>query len=263
VIEHGWVPLVIFAVLAGVWLYYRPWFPAEGSERRHAFTDAMYAGVVSGLVTGIMVGIFIWWVQERFERRREREMYVREVTVFRENLRDAMQQPHLIFNENAQMTVPQAAQAAIAVIRAAPLDLWLDHLPHWKPLLGAAKAFHRRYVDFTAVARQFDAELDYRIRHYLVAQQMGQQHLDKARRYVISRILRATDEELTIAVGHNPSLRERFEAMHAELVAMPDLVRLEGTYVAARRHLQAATQVLRTELDRSLGSLDDPDARAD
>src|SRR5438552_14854082 len=55
---------------------------------------ALYTGLFIAVIAGLIVVIAVWLLQSRYERRRLRQQYVRDVAILKEKIRYALNSPH-------------------------------------------------------------------------------------------------------------------------------------------------------------------------
>src|SRR5215470_10268828 len=82
---------------------------------------ALYTGPLIAVIAGLVVGIAVWLILARFERRRRRQQYTRDVAIIKEKIRSALDIPHETDIASIR-TLPQPARTIAEVIAVWPLD---------------------------------------------------------------------------------------------------------------------------------------------
>ncbi|OGP68248.1 MAG: hypothetical protein A2W27_02975 [Deltaproteobacteria bacterium RBG_16_44_11] len=131
-----------------------------------AFWPALYSGLLYSIVTGIVVGVIVLFVQRHAEGKAARRSYVRELSIAKEQIREAMSCPNPFTISSAIESVPQSARAAIEVVRHWPISLWREELTDHKPLLDAIHELQLSYSQFKISAQHFDYLLQQFARDY-------------------------------------------------------------------------------------------------
>ncbi len=128
----------------------------ESSQFWMAFWPALYSGVIYSIVTGIVVGLSVLFVQRYAEKRMARRSYARELSILKDQIREAMSGPEQFTISSASGSAPQLARHAIEVIRPWPISLWREELADHKALLDNIYELQVSYSQFKIVAQHLD-----------------------------------------------------------------------------------------------------------
>jgi hypothetical protein len=159
----------------------------ERKEFKAQFWPALWSGIVSSILTGVIVGLLLLYWQRSVEDRAARQSYTREVSVLRQNIREAVAIPDVFRIGSARSSVPPQAEAVMKVLRELPISMWREELSHEKPFLDSVHDFQRAYAAFVSSATEFDTNLSQFARSYNAARGVIQVNDGMVAAYVLGR----------------------------------------------------------------------------
>ena len=163
----------------------------ERKEFKAQFWPALWSGIVSSIITGVIVGLFVGLLlldwQRSVEDRAARQSYAREVSVLRQNIREAVAIPDVFRIGTARNSVPPQAEAAMEILRELPISMWREELPQEKAFLDSTHDFQRAYAAFVSSATEFDTNLSQFARGYNAARGVIQVNDGMVTAYVLGR----------------------------------------------------------------------------
>lgn len=151
------------------------------------FWPALWSGIVSSILIGVIVGLFLLYWQRSVEDRAARQSYAREVSVLRQNIREAVAIPDVFTIGSARNSVPPQAEAAMKILREQPISMWREELSQKKPFLDSAHDFQRAYAAFVSSAAEYDKNLSQFARGYHAARGVIQVNDGMVAAYVLGR----------------------------------------------------------------------------
>ena len=245
--------LIALGLLVGLfvaiwWLFEQPGIPDFEPEDTKAFSiafwSALYAGILASLPTGLIVGFFVWWAQERVEKRRVRREYEREVALLQERIRPVLNQENPIIISTAVGSESPPVQAIIALLIDQPIELWRANLPSPNPFLDAIKELQKVHSDFITTARKLDFYLKQFIRAYHASKDIDSINDQERHFFCVGRIQGVSPEAIVpwIDMPNSaiPQLEEVFTTATAES-AVQEQIKL---YLGARTRVLEKLEVL-------------------
>ena len=206
----------------------------------------LYTGPLIAVIAGLVVGIAVWLILSRFERRRRRRQYARDVAIIKEKIRSALDIPHETDIASIR-TLPQPARTVAEIISEWPLDQLKQSSPKKQKLFDLLKAFQQAHAQFALTAIQLQQPVRAYIRQFCQQSNLPIAEDAKYESFYLGRILQFQNEAIMVWTGITPDTLPGLEKLLEFILADKGVVRLGLTYVEARGDLEAALDKIRIE----------------
>jgi hypothetical protein len=207
---------------------------------------ALYTGLFIAVIAGLVVGIAVWLVQSRYERRRIRQQYTRDVAILKEKIRSALDIPHE--TDIASICIlPQPARTIAEVISEWPLDQLKQNSPKKQKLFDLLKVFQQARSNFALTAIQLQQPVRAYIRQFCQQSNLPIPEDAKYESFYLGRMLQFQNKAIMVWTGITPDRLPGLEKLLEFILADKGVVRLGLAYVEARGDLEVALDRIRTE----------------
>ncbi len=207
---------------------------------------ALYTGLLIAATAGLVVGIAVWLVQSRYERRRLRQQYARDVAILKEKIRSALDNPHETDIASIR-TLPQPARTIAEVISESSLDQLKEKSPKKQKLFDLLKAFQQARSKFALTAMQLQQPVRAYIRQFCQQSNLPIAEDANYESFYLGRVLQFQNKAIMVWTGITPDSLPGLEKLLEFIFADKGVVRLGLTYVEARGDLEAALDKIRAE----------------
>lgn len=226
--------------------------PSGSSEAIHfwiSFWSQLYSGFLSSILTGFIVGLVVWWVQLRAEQRRTRNDAARELALFREKLRNAVEEPDILNFQTATDSIPPAARAIHSVVSNHPVDYWYSVLKRHRAFLDEVKRFQHAHTAFGKAAQRLDVALRQVIRLHNAARGAIAVNDPYDHAYFLGRLHGMSDEEILPWIDlPSKTHSSRFESSFSAAMADEEVASRVDEYQRRREELVSHIEKLETLL---------------
>jgi hypothetical protein len=207
---------------------------------------ALYTGLFIAVIAGLVVGIVVWLVQARYERRRRRQQYTRDVTTLKEKIRSALDNPHETDIASIR-TLPQPARTVAEVISESSLDQLKQKSPKKQKLFNLLKAFQRARAKFALTAIELQQPVRAYIRQFCQQNNLPLSEDAKYESFYLGRMLQFQNKAIMVWTGVTPDRLPGLEKLLEFILADKGVVQLGLAYIEAKGDLEDALDRIRTE----------------
>lgn len=214
--------------------------PIEGQDVNNfwvSFWASLSSGVIYSIFTGIIVGLTVWWVQRIYENRRLLQEYKRELSVLREKLRYASQQPDVLNIHSIVDSAPMPVVAIIKNLTEVPLDLWLDDYALEREFLEQLKGLQKAYSNFVVVSNNLNLKLSSFIRSYHASKGIYAVNDQAVCSFFIGRIHSVPTLNIISWLSLPEEAATRLETSYNDAISDPIINECSKTYLEARSRL--------------------------
>jgi hypothetical protein len=222
----------------------------ESAQFWMAFWPALYSGVIYSIVTGIVVGIVVLFVQRHAEKRAARMSYARELSILKDQIREAMSCPNPFTISSACQSAPHPAKQAVEVVRPWPISLWREELTDHKALLNTIHELQISYSLFMIAAQHLDHLLQQFCRTYNGRRNAISANDPPLWSYILGRLSGFESAHLLPWLNMpSPDVPPWIEEGFTEAEQNKDIISAHGEYMGKRKKLQSTADVLIQELN--------------
>ena len=207
---------------------------------------ALYTGLFIAVIAGLVVVIAVWLLQSRYERRRLRQQYARDVAILKEKIRSALDNPHETDIASIR-TLPQPAGIIAEIISESSLDQLKEKSPKKQKLFDLLQAFQQARSRFASAAIQLQQPVRAYIRQFCQQNNLPISEDVKYESFYLGRILQFQNKAIMVWTGITPDRLPGLEKLLEFILADKGVVQLGLGYVEARGDLEAALDKIRTE----------------
>lgn len=211
-----------------------------------SFWAQLYSGFLSSILTGLIVGLVIWCVQLRAEQRRARNDAARELALFREKLRNAVEEPDILNFQTAADSIPPAARAIHSMVSNHPVDYWYSLLKRHRAFLDEIKGFQHAYAAFGKAAQKLDVALRRVIRLHNAARGTIAMNDPADHSYFLGRLHGMSSEQILPWIDYPIKASVRFEASFTAAIADEEITSRADEYRRRREELVSRIEKLET-----------------
>jgi len=195
-------------------------------------------------VTGLIVGLVVWWVQLKAEQRRTRNDAARELALFREKMRNAVEEPDILNFQTAGDSIPPAARATHSVVSNHPVDYWYPLLKRHRAFLDEIKGFQHAHAAFGKAARRLDMALAQEIRLHNATRRTIAINDRDDHAFFLGRLHGMPNEQILAWIDHTSASLGRFETSFAAAMADEEVASRADEYQRCREHLVSRIEKL-------------------
>jgi uncharacterized membrane-anchored protein YhcB (DUF1043 family) len=207
---------------------------------------SLYTGLFIAVIAGLVVGIAVLLLQSRYQRRRLRQQYARDVAIIKEKMCTALNSPHETDIASIR-TLPQPARAIAEIISESSLDLLKQNSPRKQKLFDFLKAFQRAHAQFALTAIQLQQPVRVYIRQFCQQSNLPISEDAKYESFYLGRMLQFQNKAIMAWTGITPDRVPGLEKLLEVIFADKRVVQLGLAYVEARGDLEAALDKIRIE----------------
>ena len=207
---------------------------------------ALYTGLLIAVIAGLVVVIAVWLLQSRYERRRLRQQYARDVAILKEKIRSALDNPHETDLASIR-TLPQPARTIAEVISESSLDQLKEKSRKKQKLFDLLKAFQQAHSKFALTAIQLQQSVRAYIRQFCQQNNLPISEDANYESFYLGRILQFQNKAIMVWTGITPDSLPGLEKLLEFIFADKGVVQLGLAYVQARGDLETALDKIRAE----------------
>ena len=209
------------------------------------------SGILHTIAVGLIVGLILLYFQRHIQRDRSRRRYERELVLFREKLRAAINFPSALSIGNITSSMPPAAVPIARFIAKHPIDLWRENLPRHRKSLDLLIEFRHACSLFAQASGRLDLVLEGLIRTHNASKGFATHYDPTILIYITGRILEIPTEKILHQLNDRALRRlgrEWLEECLSIILADEKVKELVQLYFHARSVLSEKIELLKNEL---------------